>query len=162
MGNSRKEPKTVHPFRVGTSDIVILPGPPGVGRIRLPVPPSVNVRQRPVYRVRGGRRTIELGLTPVAANYYLNALPLRMAWRKIMTRPLEDYTKFKFRFFLGNMGYDTHNGLKIACDTIQKSGLILNDKYILPQVERPESAPADPRMIIEFPILHPHMNGGTP
>lgn len=82
----------------------------------------------------------------------MNALALKVAWKKVMASPIEDYVKMDFRFFLSNMAYDTHNGLKLVCDMIQQSGLVLNDKYILPQVDVPESAPADPRLIISFPL----------
>lgn len=156
MGDSRREPKTRHARRVGNSDVWVLPGPPGFGRVRLPMPPSVNVRQRPVMRVRstalGPRAGLELALTAVVRDYYANAVCLRVAWKWIMAAPIEDFVKMRFAFYLGNPLYDTHNGLKVACDLIQMSGLVLNDRYILPQVEAPENAPADPRLIITFPL----------
>lgn len=145
--------------RVGTSDIWILPAPAGHGRIRIPMPPSTNARMRPMYARSarfGGRVGLRLGLTDEAKGYLNNALALRVGWKMVMGRPLEDYTEFRFTFFMENMAYDTHNGLKLACDMIEKSGLILNDKFILPQVAMPLHAPGDPRAIIEFPLA-----GGT-
>lgn len=108
---------------------------------------------------------VELGLTEEAKGYLMNALALRLAWKKMMARPIEGYVKIEFRFFLANMAYDTHNGLKLACDMMQKSGMILNDKFILPQVEVPESAPSDPRLILSLPLPggNPSQkNAGTP
>lgn len=143
-------------WRVGNSDIMILPANPGWARFRLPMPPSVNVRLRPVYRVRSGpsgrRAGMELKLTEAVVGYYQNALALRMAWKRVLQKPLEDFVKITFRFFLANPLYDTHNGLKVACDMIQKSGMILSDRFILPKVAMPESSPADPRMLIEFEV----------
>lgn len=156
MGDSRREPKTVHARQIGTSDVWLLPAPPGHARIRLPMPPSVNVRQRPVMRTRrtafGTRAGMELALTREVRTYYENTVCLRMAWKAVMARPIEDFVKMDFTFYLANPAYDTHNGLKVACDAIQMSGLVLNDRLILPQVEMPEHAPADPRLIICFPL----------
>lgn len=167
-----KKKRGAHVFcpsrQIGTSDVWVLPHPnPNMGRIRIPIPPSVNARQRPAIRYRrtayGTRAGMELVLTPQVVGYYLNALPLRMAWKSIMSRPLEDYAEFEFQFYLGNDLYDTHNGLKVSCDMIEKSGLISNDRFILPQVARPVSAPTDPRLIISFPLTgnHPRPSEGA-
>lgn len=167
MAFSRKEPNAVQAQRVGDSDIWILPSPEiGSARLRIPVPPSCNVRQKPVYRVRrtvwGNKTGVELGLTEEAKGYLMNAVVLRMAWKRVMPRPIEDFTKITFRFFLANPAYDTHNGLKLACDMMQKSGMVLNDRLILPQVEVPESAPSDPRLIISFPVPVPAAGKSNP
>jgi hypothetical protein len=130
------------------------------------MPPSVNTRQRPVMRTRktafGSRVGMELALTAEVRGYYVNAACLRMAWRAVMPAPIEDFVKVGFRFYLGNPLYDTHNGLKVACDLMQLSGLVLNDCYILPQVDVPEHAPADPRLIISFPLPAPRGPGFQP
>lgn len=175
MGMSRREPDTIKAWQVGTSDVWVLPPRNSQSaRIRIPMPPSVNVRQIPVMRYRqftygngstGRRAGMELKLTPEVVGYYQNALALRIAWKKVMERPIEDFVAMRFKFFLANEKYDTHNGLKVACDMIEKSGLVLNDRYILPQVLRPELAPGEPRLIIDFPVpagTPPGSPQGTP
>lgn len=107
---------------------------------------------------RGGRvglnfrPTPYMRLTDEARTFYGNALPLRMAWTQVKQEPFTTYTKFRFYFFLSNMRYDSHNGLKLACDLIEKSGLVVNDNLILPEVMQPVQAKDDPRLLIEFPL----------
>ena len=155
--------------RIGTSDVYVLPvqqyvasvDPGGRwGRIRIPVPPSANDWLKIGVRrfSRGGmagmsfRPTPYMRLTDEARSYYANALPLRMAWTRLRATPISSYTKVRFYFFLANMRYDSHNGLKLACDLIEKSGLVVNDNMILPEVMEPVKAKEDPRLLIEFPL----------
>jgi len=155
--------------QIGNSDVYVLPNQQYVGnitppslcaRIRMPVPPSSNNWLKTGVRQfsNGGRTGMYFKPTPImrlsdeARAFYGNALPLRMAWKMVKENPFTDFVKIKFFFFLKNMRYDAHNGLKLACDLIEKSGLVVNDNFILPEIMLPISAKDDPRLLIEFPL----------
>lgn len=156
--------------RIGTSDVYLIPPQEYIsddgkrsdkwGRIRIPLPPSANDWLRPAMRYvtrRGygglsSRAQPFLLLTSEAKAYYANAPALRLAWSRVRSTPIDRYTRFRFFFFLQNARYDAHNGLKIACDLIEKSGLVTNDNVILPEVMEPVLAKDDPRLLIEFPL----------
>ena len=152
--------------RIGTSDVYLIPTQEYVGtapshqgkwgRIRLPLPPSANAWLRPAVRYGrsgvGARMQPFLRLTDEARAYYGNTPALRVAWSRIRSTPIDKYTRFRFFFFLQNSRYDAHNGLKIACDLIEKSGLVTNDNVILPEVMEPIIAKDDPRLLIDFPL----------
>lgn len=156
--------------RIGTSDVYIIPTQEYVGndkhhsgswgRIRLPLPPSANDWLRPAMRYvtrRGygglsSRAQPFLLLTNEAKAYYAQAPALRIAWSRLRRTAIDKYTRFRFYFFLKNPRYDSHNGLKIVCDLIEKSGLVTNDNVILPEVMEPVLAKDDPRLLIEFPL----------
>lgn len=91
-------------------------------------------------------------LTQEARDFYDQALFLKLAWRKFRDKPFDSHVRMRFFFFLSNMRYDAHNGLKLACDLIEKSGLVTNDNLILPEIMEPVHAKDDPRLLIEFPI----------
>lgn len=91
-------------------------------------------------------------LTQEARDFYDQAIFLKLAWRKFRAQPFDAYVRMRFFFFLENMRYDTHNGLKLACDLIEKSGLVVNDNLILPEIMAPVHAKDEPRLLIEFPI----------
>lgn len=133
-------------------------------RVRVPMPPSVNQRQTlGMIRPRSpsskswlsprGRRVIPvIRLTPIARQYLENAWPLNIAWRRVRNAPYTSYVTMRFYFFLPDLRYDTHNGLKLACDLIERSGMVTNDRLVLPHIMTPVVAKDEPRLIVEFPL----------
>lgn len=146
-------------IRISNSDIYILSSSAESIRLRLPIPPSVNKRKTIGYKKISNGGCVGFGYTkkPILINtietreYKNNSFFIQQALRKVGHSPLENYSEFYFQFFLKNMRYDTHNGLKIICDILEEGGVIVNDKYILPQMKVPIYMPNDPKLIIEFP-----------
>lgn len=147
MENSRKDQQCIPSEKIGDSDVWILPGPSGVARFRLPLPPLDGGK-----RQYGERASIDLESIGSYVGYYLNSPALRVAWKRFSDVPISGYTKINFKFFLGNMGYDIHDGIRRAVDFLQTSGVVLSSRHILPQVDTPENSPGDPRLIIS---IHP-------
>lgn len=146
--------------RVGNSDVwyqadTVL----NVAAIQMPVPPSTNERQTIGYRkIKGNKAGFAysgtkavLIKTQEALSYEQNVPFIRMAMKYLDIDPFSDYTTFNFFFTLKNPRYDTHNGLKIVCDVLEKAGVVLNDRFILPHIHRPDFSDVYPKLIITFP-----------
>jgi len=147
--------------RIGTSDIWVVEVDPSedYAVIRVPVPPSTNNRQTIGYRkikrmITGARAGFVSENTPVLvktseAREYEDHIPfIRMALKIAGVKMHRDYVPVDFWFTLKNLRYDTHNGLKIMCDVLEKSGLVTDDRFILPQIQRPEFSTALPHLDI--------------
>jgi len=146
-------------LRIGNSDVWIVEDKPDSCSIQVPVPPSTNQRQTIGYRkMRGylaGFQYAEskpvLIKTPEVLDYEQNVLFIRAALRQLKCVPISDYAIFDFYFTLKNPRYDTHNGLKVMCDVLQKAEVVTDDRFILPHVHRPEFSETLPNLIVRFP-----------
>ena len=118
----------------------------GIYEITTPIPPSTNQRQTIAYK--SGRPFITL--TRVAREYLAGAEKLRIQSFVYFNHPIIDFTPFEFKFYLARANYDCHNGLKLACDLLERAGIVSNDRFILPQIQKPEIDKASPRLIISF------------
>lgn len=150
-------------LRIGTSDVWFIGVDDDCAMIRVPVPPSTNARQTIGYRrvrnggragMAGGYQTKAVLVKTQDAREYEDHIPfIRMAIRQAGIQPFDDYVHISFWFTLRNMRYDVHNGLKIMCDVLEKAGLVTDDRYILPQMERPDFSEVLPHLDIGFPVI---------
>ena len=118
----------------------------GVYEITTPIPPSTNQRQTIAYK--SGRPFITL--TRAAREYLAGAEKLRIQSFRYFNNPIIDFTNFEFKFYLARANYDCHNGLKLACDLLERAGIVSNDRFILPQIQKPEIDKSQPRLVIYF------------
>lgn len=131
-----------------------------IGIIQVPVPPSTNERQTIGYKKITGHKAgfsysknrPILVKTKVARDYEGHIPFIKMALNFIGAEMITDYAVFNFYFTLKNPRYDTHNGLKIICDVLEKSALVSDDRFILPHIERPEFSTTLPNLKITFPL----------
>lgn len=144
--------------RVGNSDVWYL-AEEDQAYISVPVPPSTNRRQTIGYRkVRSGKAGFAFSTTKnvlvktdLVKGHEAYIPFIRVALKNMDFHPINDYAKFDFWFFLKNPRYDTHNGLKVMCDMLEKAGAVTNDRFILPNVHMPELNVKIPCLHIGFP-----------
>ena len=114
----------------------------------LPLPPSTNARTRPII-VAGHAQEI---LTKEARQYLDsvgNLLKVIVHSRGI--HAVHKYTRIGFWFILPRTNCDPHNYFKCLCDVLERSGVVSNDKFILPNVGGVWHDSKDPRAIVLVP-----------
>lgn len=97
----------------------------------LPLCPSTNRRTSPVVMGRFAREI----LTKEARDYIANVSRALWLWAKtVKIAPVQNYRKIDIWFILPRTTCDAHNYGKVLFDAIELSGLVTNDKYILPNI----------------------------
>lgn len=133
--------------------------------LELPFPPSTNDRQTVKWRTtKDGRRLPCLANTGQAQGYLNYGPVVATAARLMRLEPVGVYCPVRFTFFMMNEKYDTHNGLKLACDLLEYGRIFQNDRYILPHVEHPLIVREKPRLRVEFSLydVDPNLDANMP
>lgn len=113
----------------------------------LPLCPSTNARMRPV-RMGGVCREI---LTKEARQYISSVgMDLRMWARAEKFRPIDAYSFVDLWFILPRTNCDAHNYGKVLFDALQASGIVTNDKFILPRVMGIWHDAKDPQVVVKL------------
>ncbi len=114
----------------------------------LPLPPSNNARMRPV--IMGGRpRDI---LTTEARQYIDNVGTIvRPLAKTEAIKTLTTWEAVEFWVVTPRSNADAHNYEKVLWDMLQRSGVIEDDKYVLPRLMGFVWNPQAPQVIVRLP-----------
>lgn len=156
-------------IRISNTDIYLLkePGLDGIIRLRVPLPPSTNRRQKVGFKkLKGDNGGVGLHfrmpvvpimiLTKEAQSYIDSMLyPLRSLVSRFQIKPVNEFTEFKLWFVMKSHAYDNHNALKLLFDAFEYGHLVENDKFIMPHVCGVDYNPDDPHVIVEYKTIRP-------
>lgn len=115
-----------------------------------PMCPSTNDRMMPV---RMGRH-LSMILTKDAREYieYIG-IELRLIKDLYGIKQINKLAYFDMWYILGRTNQDSHNYNKVLFDAIEQSGIVENDKYIMPRTMGISYNAKEPEIIILIPSL---------
>ena len=96
----------------------------------LPLPPSTNQRQTPVF-MKGHMAML---LTSQARNYIKNVGMILKLWsHSVKLAPIDRYRFIDLWWILATTAQDNHNYFKVLFDAMEEGGIVVNDKYLMPR-----------------------------
>lgn len=117
--------------------------------ITLPIPPSINH----CYFYIGGKKVKAKDAREFDAKV-IKLVQEEMSKQKVLQ--FKEQTKIRCNmkyYFPDNRRRDTHNTFKLLFDAIEKGGLYIDDRYVLPCVTDWEIDKANPRLELEFHLI---------
>lgn len=113
-------------------------------KLILPLPPSTNKR---LIKARGGFFI----LSPEARSWLEGAaLLVKLYCGKHKIKPIDKYFHLDLDVYLTRKNSDSHNYLKLMCDSLEQGGLVTNDKFIMPRIQNVEVDKDNPRVELSF------------